>query len=182
MNELLPTPLSSLPGISKPRGGWTALLRPARTDRWTRWHAVAACVMALLGVVATLDAWRDMYNWARLDEEYSHIFLVPMIAVCMIWVRRHRFRHCKPTGTPLGLVLAVIGWIAHEYGYYHGIQSLWHGGAILLVVGCAMSILGKHMLFRFFPAVALLVFMIPVPGMLRQKIALPLENWTAQIS
>jgi len=168
--------------MPRPRWKLSALLRPARTDRWTRWHAVAASAMALLGVLATFDAWRDMYNWARLDEEYSHIFLIPMIALCMIWVRRHRFRHCKPTGTPLGLVLAAIGWVAHEYGYYHGIQSLWHGGAILLVVGCAMSILGKHMLFRFFPAVALLVFMIPVPGMLRQKIALPLENWTAQIS
>ena len=51
-----------------------------------------------------------------------------------------------------------------------------------MVVGCATAILGKHMIFRFLPAVAVLIFLIPVPGMLRQRIALPLENWTAQIS
>ena len=69
MSEQTPTFGLSLAGIRNPLGGWTALLRPARTDRWTRWHAIAASLMALLGVLATFDAWRDMYNWARLDEE-----------------------------------------------------------------------------------------------------------------
>ncbi len=45
-----------------------------------------------------------------------------------------------------------------------------------------MSVLGKHMLFRFFPAVAVLVFLIPVPGHVRQEIAVPLEVWTARLS
>jgi exosortase len=138
--------------------------------------------MALLGLIATWDAWRDMYDWARLDEEYSHIFLVPIVAICMVWVRRHRFRHCKPTGTGLGFLLAAFGWIVNSFGYYHGTQSLWHGGAILVVLGCVMAVLGKHMLFRFFPAIVVLVFLIPVPGFIRQRIALPLETWTAQIS
>src|SRR5262249_30246589 len=42
--------------------------------------------------------------------------------------------------------------------------------------------LGKPALFRFFPAVAVLIFLIPVPGMIRQNIALPLQSWTAQIA
>ncbi len=155
---------------------------PRRTDRWTAWHAVAAIVMAALGMAATWDAWRDMYDWARLDEEYSHIFLVPIVAVCMVWVRRHRFRYCRPSGTSLGLFIALIGGAVNAFGYYRGTQSLWHGGAILVVIGCAMAVLGKHMLFRFFPAILVLLFLIPVPGLIRQRIALPLETWTAQIS
>ncbi len=121
-------------------------------------------------------------NHGKMDEEYSHIFLVPVVAAWMVWVRRHRFRYCKPSGTALGFLLAVIGWAMTTFGFYSGTQSLWHGGAVLLVVGCAMSVLGKHMLFRFFPAVAVLVFLIPVPGFIRQQIALPLETWTARIS
>lgn len=182
MSEQINNPVLSLSDSLRPRGGWSALFRPSRTDRWTKWHAGAALFMALLGMGATLDAWKDMYNWAQLDEEYSHIFLVPIIAICMVWVRRYRFRHCKPTGTGLGIVIAALGWFIHEVGYYRGTQSLWHGGAIVVVIGCAMSVLGKHMLFRFFPAIAVLVFLIPVPGLIRQRIALPLETWTAQIS
>lgn len=138
--------------------------------------------MCLLGILATWDAWRDIYDWARTDEEYSHIFLVPLVAGAMIWVRRHRFRYCKPSGTGLGFVFVVVGWAITTIGFETGTQSLWHGGAVLVVIGCAMAILGKHMLFRFFPAVAVLIFLIPVPGMIRQRIAMPLETWTAQIS
>jgi len=159
-----------------------AWLWPARTNRWTRWHAGAASLMAGLAVLATLDAWRDIYHLAVKDEEYSHIFLVPVVAICMVWVRRHRFRYCKPSGTALGFIFAVIGWAMTTFGFYSGTQSLWHGGAVLLLVGCMMSVLGKHMLFRFFPAVAVLIFLIPVPGFIRQQIALPLETWTARIS
>lgn len=161
------------------RATWLA---PSRTNRWTRWHAGAAAIMAALAVLATLDAWRDIYHLAVKDEEYSHIFLVPIVAACMVWVRRHRFRYCKPSGTALGFIFAVTGWAMTTYGFYTGTQSLWHGGAVVLLVGCVMSVLGKHMLFRFFPAVAVLVFVIPVPGFIRQEIALPLQSWTARVA
>jgi exosortase len=157
-------------------------LNSIRTDRWTAWHALAAAFMAALGVAATFPAWADMYLIAYNDEEYSHIFLVPLVALWMVWVRRLRFRHCRTSGTVLGLVIAGLGWGISSYGFYHGHQSLWHGGSVLVVLGCVVTVLGKQLLFRFFPAVAVLVFLVPVPGMIRQQIAIPLQTWTAQIS
>ena len=153
-----------------------------RTDRWTPWHALAATFMAVLGVAATFPAWADMTLIAYNDEEYSHIFLVPLVALWMVWVRRLRFRHCRTTGTGLGLVIVAAGWAISSYGFTHGLQSLWHGGSVLVVLGCIVTVLGKQLLFRFFPAVAVLVFLVPVPGMIRQQIAIPLQTWTAQIS
>ena len=157
-------------------------LNSIRTDRWTPWHALAAAFMAVLGIVATWPAWADMYQIAYNDEEYSHIFLVPLVALWMVFVRRLRFRHCRTTGTALGFIIAGLGWAISSYGFNHGHQSLWHGGSVLVVVGCIVTVLGKQLLFRFFPAVAVLVFLVPVPGMIRQQIAIPLQTWTAQIS
>ncbi|MDB5331871.1 MAG: hypothetical protein JWP03_3022 [Phycisphaerales bacterium] len=178
----LSSPVLENPAAARRKVGRGVALWPMRTDRWSLWHAGAATFMAAVGVLATWDAWRDIYDWARADEEYSHIFLVPIVAACMVFVRRHRFRHCKPSGTALGLIIALVGWGITTFGFYHNYQSLWHGGAVIVVLGCVTSVLGKHMLFRFFPAVAVLVFLIPVPGLLRQNIAMPLETWTAQIS
>ena len=175
-------PTAEAPAAATATASNTLLWWPSRTDRWTRWHATAAVGMAFMGILATWDAWRDIYTWTQTDEEYSHLFLVPIVAIWMVWVRRHRIRYCKPSGTGLGFIIAVVGWAVTTFGFYTGTQSLWHGGAVIVVIGCAMSILGKHMLFRFFPAVAVLVFLIPVPGMIRQRIAMPLETWTAQIS
>ena len=157
-------------------------LRPLRTDRWTTWHGVAAFAMAFLGILATRGAWADIIEIAWKDEEYSHIFLVPLVAAWMVWVRRMRIRHCKPIGTILGPIIAAAGWVIASYGFYHGYQSLFHGGSVLVVLGCMVAILGKHLIFRFFPAVAVLIFLVPVPGQIRQDIAVPLQTWTAQIS
>jgi exosortase len=156
--------------------------RIMRTDRWTAWHVLAAFVMGTLAVLATFDAWYDIYLIARKNEEYSHIFLVPFVVAAMIYVRRARSRYCKPTGTALGFFIAGIGWAIHVFGFYHNYVSLWHLGAVLVLLGCVLSVFGKHALFRFFPAIAVLIFLIPVPGMIRLKIAAPLETWTAQIS
>ena len=138
--------------------------------------------MGLLGIAATFDAWSDIFLIAEKNEEYSHIFLVPLVAAAMIFVRRARFRYCKPTGTVLGFLIAAFGWCVHMLGFYRNFVSLWHVGAVLVVIGCVLSVFGKHALFRFFPAIAVLVFLIPVPGMIRLRIAAPMETWTAHIS
>lgn len=160
----------------------TLSLRGLWADRWTSTHVVLAAVMALLGVLATLDVWRDIAHLFLKEPEYSHIILAPAVAVWMVYVRRQRFRHSKPVGTFLGFLIAAAGWAVSSFGFYRGYQSLWHGGAVLVVVGCILAVLGKHALFRFFPAIAVLVFMIPVPPHYRLKIAVPLQKWTAQIS
>jgi exosortase len=142
---------------------------------------IAGVLMVALGVAVTFDAWADIYHIASIDEEYSHIFLVPIVAAYLVWVRRVRFRFCTPTGTMIGPVLAAAGWGISAYGFYHNVQAFWHAGAVLAVVGCLLSVVGKNVLFRFFPAFAVLIFLVPVPGMVRQEIALPLQSWTAQI-
>ena len=152
-----------------------------RTDRWTIAHVIAATFMAAMGVLVTWPAWADIVHIARTDDEASHIVLVPVVAAWMLWARRVRFRYCKPAGTILGPVIVGLGWAIGSYGFYHGIQSFWHGGAVLVVLGCVVSVLGKHAILRFIPVVAVLVFLVPVPGEIRLRIALPLQNWTARI-
>ena len=156
--------------------------RVLRSERLTGWHVAAAIVLASIGVLATIDAWTDIFRYAYVDEEYSHIFIVPVVAVWMLWVRRMRFRHCKISGTIFGPLLAAVGWLGTTYGLHHQHQALWHGGALLVVIGCMISVLGKNVMLRFFPAFVVLIFLIPVPGLIRQAIALPLQTWTANIA
>ena len=51
---------------------------------WTPWHLLGAALMGALGVWVTLDAWRDILFIATMDEEASHIFLVPFVAAWLI--------------------------------------------------------------------------------------------------
>ena len=64
-----------------------------RADRWTAAHLLGATGMAAVGVLATRDAWADIYRHAVKDQEYSHIWLVPVVAFFMVYVRR--LRNCR---------------------------------------------------------------------------------------
>jgi exosortase len=149
---------------------------------WTQTRLWTAALLGVLGFVVTFPAWADIYQIAVKDEEASHIFLVPLVMGWLIWVRRGRFRHCQPRGTFVGPALVALGWAVSTWGYHHAVQSLWHGGAVLVVVGCVLAALGWDVLVRFLPAFVLLAFLVPIPGMIRQQIAIPLQRATAQVT
>ena len=62
----------------------------------------AGLVLVALGVLVTFDAWADIIRIALRDEESSHIFLVPIVAGWLVWIRRVRWRQCRLGGTVLG--------------------------------------------------------------------------------
>ncbi|MEM6312912.1 MAG: exosortase/archaeosortase family protein [Planctomycetota bacterium] len=147
-------------------------------------HLVMAAALAVLGIVATFPAWSEIFfDYAYGDfDEYSHIYFVPFIAAWLVYVRRQRFRYCRAGGFLLGPSIVAVGWLVHWWGFNNSTQALFHLGAVLVPIGAATAALGKNALLRFFPAVAVLLFLIPLPGQIRQEIAIPLQNWTANIS
>jgi exosortase len=149
---------------------------------WSPAVIVVALLTVFLGVMATLDAWLDIFHIASQDEEASQVFLVLPVAAWLIWVRRGRFRYCRPNGSLLGPMLVALGWASSTIGYRFETQAMWHGGAVLVVVGCLVSVLGRNILLRFLPAFLVLVFLVPIPGMLRQKIAIPLQKANAVVT
>jgi exosortase len=147
---------------------------------WTSRRIFAALAVVALALLATLPAWLDIAHIAYQDNEASHVFLVPIVVAWLIWVRRGRFRYCLPRPTFIGPLCVAAGWWISHYGYHHAMQSLWHGGAVLIVIGALLSVIGRDLLLRFAPAFAVLIFLVPIPGTIRQKIAIPMQTATAQ--
>lgn len=158
-----------------------AVSRSARRG-WSRWHAISAAALVLAGIAATRDAWIDIVRIALHDEESSHVFLVPVVAAWLVWVRRERLRKIRPRGFLAGPLLVAFGWFLYSAGDLALVQAFWHGGAVVVAVGCLVSVLGAEALVRFAPAFLVLAFLVPVPAMVRQEIALPLQNATALVT
>lgn len=156
-------------------------LTKERND-WTWMHLVGALVMVLLAIWVALPAWKDIYHIAMKDEESSHILLVPIAVIWLAWVRRGRFKQCRPEGTLFGVLLLAIGWASWSFGFWENVQSLWQGGAVLMAIGAAITILGKDVFFRFLPVFVVLIFLVPVPGRVRHAIALPMQTQTASVT
>jgi len=151
-------------------------------NKLTAYHAVLAWCLALLGVAVTFRAWEHIYSIANEDPEYQHVFLVPIVAIFLVWVRRGRLRSIRVSGTIAGPILVGLGWAAGSYGFNHRVQILFHAGAVLVLLGCIVSVLGKQVMFRFLPVAIVMLMIVPMPGTIRRAIADPLQQWTAEIT
>jgi exosortase len=144
------------------------------------WQLVAVgLLMALLGVWATWRAWADAWSLVDFYGDNNHVFLAPLVAFWLFWVRRGRLAHVRVTGRWVGLALIIAGWLLRSHGLAQNIAAGFHMGSLLVVLGAFVSVCGKGAILRFLPAVVALMFLIPVPQRVRSDLAVPLQTTTA---
>ena len=148
---------------------------------WRPWHLYASLALVSVAIYATWQAWGDLIYRAWRDEESSQILLVPIVIVLLIWVRRARLLRLHPQGGWVGTLLVGIGWLLYASGDTYLIETFWFAGAILMVLGALLSVLGRQVMTNFLPVLGVLVFLIPIPGTLRPYIAGPLQTATAAV-
>ncbi|MEM7228442.1 MAG: exosortase/archaeosortase family protein [Planctomycetota bacterium] len=118
----------------------------------------------------------DIITIGQNDQEQSHIFLAPLVALYLTWLRRSRLKSLMVQPSILGPLVVLVGWAISWWGFRSGAQIAWHGGAVMTVIGALLSMTGSAPLHRFGPVFVVLIFMLPVPGEIRHRIALPLQQ------
>jgi len=144
------------------------------------WLYALLAVMTGVAVWSRWAAWSDIAHIVRQDEEASHIMLVPVVFAWLLSINRHRFAGFTVRLPWVGLVIAAIGYGVSLYGDIRAMALFWHLGAVIVLVGAVVAVMGTELLRRFWPAFVLLLFLLPVPGSVRQPIALWLQNVSAQ--
>ena len=146
----------------------------------------SAMIRAALLIVASLAAffhvWLDIITVASRDEEASHAFLVPVVVLWLFWCRRDKLDEVSGRHQIWGVAFFAIAMCLHEAGLHYRVQVLWHLSAIVgLYAGICFSF-GLDFFRRFPAALFACLFAIPIPGLVRQQISLPLQFRSAQIT
>ena len=154
-----------------------------RSDRWTAAHVVGAVLMAALGVAVTWPAWAGhLPDPPRRTRSRTTSCSCRWSAVWMLWARRMRFRYCRPSDTALGPLIvllglgAAVGRVLRPASRASGTPGPWWSSS-----GASCRCWASTRSSASCRVVAVLVFLVPVPGEIRLRIALPLQNWTAHI-
>ena len=150
-----------------------------RQDGWTAGRIGCAIALGLAAVVAVRGAWLDILHIAWVDEESSQVWLVLPVMALLLAVRRKSLSQAEPMSSLFGTLLVAVGWAMSWYGYFHAIQSTWHLGAVVLLVGAVWTALGSRLMLRAMPALLVALFFVPVPGRIRAEIAMPMQQATA---
>lgn len=149
---------------------------------WRFSDGVLWAALSALAVFACWPIWQDISQTAVNDSESSHILLAPVVIVWLAWVRRGRARLVKPAWNMLGPLVILVGWGFAVFGFRSGVQLAEHSGAILMLFGAGLSVIGPRTVMKFAPAFGAMAFLLPVPGRVRHRIAMPLQEASAWIS
>jgi exosortase len=151
------------------------LVAPTRT--WLRSPEGAAITGALVALLWVF--WPTLVSLAQKwesDPQYSHGYLVPLFALFLLWSRREQIVPASLQPSWWGLPLIGLGLgmrFAGTFFYHDWLSAL----ALLPAVAGLCVLAGGWAALRWsWPAVAFLVFMLPLPYRLEVGLAHPLQR------
>ncbi len=112
-------------------------------------------------------------RWSR-DTRYSHGFLVPLFSVALLWLRKDMATGFRPNGW--GLVLVAAGMGMKVVGAYLYLPYIDEVSLLPTLAGVCVLAGGLPCLRWAWPAVAFLVFMVPLPYRLEYLLGGPLQS------
>ncbi|TWJ13789.1 exosortase A [Geobacter argillaceus] len=140
-------------------------------------------VVAILLLVATYyRIVPEMVHWWYEDDNYSHGFLVPIIAGYFLWQRWSdlKDRIVKPDGLGLaviilGLLQLTVAWLGTEY-------FTMRSSLIVLLIGMVLYWFGREVLKEMALPLGYLIFMVPIPYIIYDAVAFPLKLFITKAS
>lgn len=121
-----------------------------------------------------VDAWIG-------DGNYSHGFLIVPIAAYFVWLRRARLRTTPLRPTWFGLVVFAGGILMLAAGLLGSELFLSRLSLLVTLAGIVLFLFGsQHLRILAFP-LAFLVLMIPLPAIIFNQIAFPLQLLASRV-
>lgn len=135
---------------------------------------VLAIISVLLFAYATVLVPLARTWWT--DENYSHGLLIPFIVVYILWISRDRFasKPARPSSY-LGLAAILLALFALWAGVAGAELYTQRLSLVLILVGLVVYFWGVSLLRLLLVPFGLLLLSIPIPAILFNKIAFPLQ-------
>ena len=113
------------------------------------------------------------------DPDYSHGFFVPLFSLIFLWEKRASFTadglRSSWAGLPVMLLAAVLRALGHLLlSPYLGYVSL-----LVMLGGLVLLCCGKRVVRQAWFPMSFLVLMLPLPRLVYESVALPLQQFSA---
>lgn len=122
-----------------------------------------------------------IHDWS-IDENYSHGYIVPFVSAYLIWERRDELLSFRPESYFPGLMILIGGLLLFLLGHVGAELFLGRLSMIVVLSGTILFLLGREYFKLLAFPVAFLIFMIPLPAVVFNAIAFPLQLFAAKVS
>jgi exosortase len=152
------------------------ITRRSRLDTWAGIALLAALALVYFTVI------RDLFSdWWR-SEDYSYGLLLPFALAYLVYEKRREIRELPVGPSALGLVLIVGSQLINLVGFLGAEFFLQRTSLVILLAGIILFVYGWAHLREAAFALTLMLLTIPLPALIFNQIALPLQLLASSIS
>jgi exosortase len=166
-------PLMSRGPVSEAKFSWD--------DPAQRTPAILLIVFTLLAIYAY---WQTLVDTSVAWEQdlYSHGYVVPFMALGIMWIRRKAFEPVPALERWIGLGILVACQLARLYATRIDMAPVDQLSFVGSLFGIFLMVGGWHVIKWAAPGILLLVFMFPLPSRVEQTVLMTLQKWAAAAS
>jgi exosortase D (VPLPA-CTERM-specific) len=133
----------------------------------------------LLGVIY-YDGLELMVKWWERDE-YSHGYMIPMVALYLVWQKQEALVKAVDYGSWGGAGLLVMGLIIFLMGELGSLYTVIQYAFLIALYGLVISMFGWRATRVIWAALAYLIFMIPLPNFIYNTLSNHLQLISSEI-
>jgi len=146
--------------------------------------SLQAWIIIIAGLLVSAAIFRSglaemALNWE--SEEYSHGYMIPLVALFLLWQKKDVLERLPFEGSWAGVGLILLGNLLYIVGSLSAVIDIISYGFVITVFGLALSVAGKRAYRHMAMPLLVLVFMIPVPGFLYETMSNELQLLSSQI-
>jgi exosortase A len=151
---------------------------------WKRPLAGLALATVLLVLVCAREWGEMVYQWWNIDT-YTHILLVPLIVIWLVWLKADELAQLSPRPVGWGIAIVAAGLALWLAGRVTGINLIAQAGAVGAMQGAILAMLGLRVSLLLALPLAFLAFLVPfgdeiIPQLqaITARIAIALTLWS----
>ena len=144
---------------------------------------IKLATLVILTIIVYIPTFIWMVDrWIVKDTYYSHGFLIPLISLYIIWLKRDALSKIKITPSNIGWAFFLSGILIHTISAFLRIYFSSGFSLILVLIGLVLLFLGKNLLKQLMFPILFLIFMLPLPLVTIANISFRLKIFAAKIS
>jgi exosortase A len=120
-------------------------------------------------------------DWIHMPD-FSHGFLIPLVSLYFVYERRKQYSVLSPSGNWAGLLLLLFGVVLLLLGNLATEYFTMRFSILVVLGGIILFLLGKECFKTLLFPVIFLIFMIPIPSILMDRITFPMQLFASKVA
>lgn len=143
---------------------------------------VSIITIAALFTFLYFEVFRELLVVWSTVPDYSHGYLIPFLALYLVWGTRDKIITAHLSPSFWGLVVFIIGIGQYIIGYIGAEHFMQGTSMIFVILGIVLFLWGREVTRIVLVPVCYLMFMIPLPAIIWNKFAFSLKLYATEIA